>query len=977
MVVLTYFALPFPDSFMRFTLRFIVATLVGFWLGFGLLSPAAAGGRVAAPLSTQLMAGDSTDRLIVKLRNTVEARPDLRIAEIGSRMGERIRHLRAMSGGSQVVMLPSRMSRADAKAVARRLARDPSVAFVEPDLWLRPLLVPNDSYYPQQWNLYEAAGGINMPSAWDITTGASSVVVAVVDTGITNHADLVSRLVAGYDFVTDTTASNDGDGRDADASDPGDYGCGGSNSSWHGTHVAGIIGATSNNATGVTGVNWGSKIQSVRVLGSCGGYTSDIVDGMRWAAGITVAGVPANATPAKVLNLSLGGTDTCSSTFQNAINDVVARGSVVVVAAGNSSADVANATPANCIGVVAVAATVRNGGRASYSNYGSGITIAAPGGGSGGGILSTLNAGTASPGADSYAYYQGTSMATPHVSGVVSLMLSANPSLTPTQVIAKLKASARAFPAGTGSDCSTGVCGAGIVDAAAALTATTPNPPPPTSRVNLALASNGSTASSSSDYSSYYYPASSTINGDRRGLGWSSAGNAGWNDATANGWPDWLQVDFGTARTLAEIDVFTLQDAYTNPQAPTETMTFGQYGITDFEVQYWTGSTWETVPGGSVTGNNKVWRKFTFTPVSTRQIRVLVTSALAGYSRIVELEAYSTLDSAPSAVNVALQSNGGRASASSEYSAYYYPASGANNGERRGLGWASGPDAGWNDGTANNWPDSLRIDFSGSSTITEIDVFTLQDNYATPQEPTDTLTFGQYGITSFEVQYMNGNTWTTVPGGSVTGNDKVWRKFTFPAITTGSIRIFVTGGLAGFSRITEVEAYGTAATTAASTNVALQGNGGTAVASSEYSSYYYPAGAAINGDRRGIGWATLGGAGWNDGTQNSWPDTLQINFNAVKTIGEIDVFTLQDAYTTPQEPTATMTFSQYGITDFDVQYWNGTAWTTVPGGSVSGNNLVWRRFTFPAVSAGGIRIVVRGALAGYARITEVEAYTSP
>jgi serine protease len=188
---------------------------------------------------------------------------------------------------------------------------------------------------------------------------------------------------------------------------------------------------------------------------------------MVWASGGTVTGAPANANKARVLNLSLGGSGACDTTTQNAINSARSRGAVVVVAAGNSNVNAANANPANCAGVITVAAVGRTGGKASYSNYGTVVDVAAPGGDSGAGILSTLNAGTTTPAGDNYAYYMGTSMATPHVAGVAALMLAKNPNLTPDEVEAKLKATARAFPAACSG------CGAGIVDAAAAVNAVT------------------------------------------------------------------------------------------------------------------------------------------------------------------------------------------------------------------------------------------------------------------------------------------------------------------------------------------------------------------------------------------------------------------------------------------------------------------------------------------------------------------------
>jgi serine protease len=203
----------------------------------------------------------------------------------------------------------------------------------------------------------------------------------------------------------------------------------------------------------------------VRVLGKCGGYTSDIADAITWSSGGAVSGVPANANHAKVLNLSLGGTGACDATTQTAINGARSRGAVVVVAAGNDNMDVSNASPANCAGVIAVAATGKTGARASYSNHGTLIDVAAPGGDGSYGVISTLNLGSSAPGADNYAGYQGTSMATPHVAGVAALMFAAKPTLTPDQVESMLKSTARAFPA----TCSG--CGTGIVDATAAVNA--------------------------------------------------------------------------------------------------------------------------------------------------------------------------------------------------------------------------------------------------------------------------------------------------------------------------------------------------------------------------------------------------------------------------------------------------------------------------------------------------------------------------
>src|SRR5687767_6546040 len=438
-----------------------------------------------------------TNQLIVKYRDSVDLtginspNGTTKINALSAATGETLAYGRAMSGNAHVLRLPSKVPVASAEAIARTLATLPDVEFAEPDYVMRPTLLPNDPSYAAQWH-YFADNSVNAPAAWDITTGSAAINVAVIDTGITDHPDLAGRWVGGYDFIADVPTANDGNGRDSDAHDPGDWVaanfCGigepAETSSWHGTHVAGTIGAASNNGVGVAGINWVSPIVPIRVLGRCGGFTSDIVDGMRWAAGLTVSGVPANANPAKVMNLSLGGGGSCSATYQNAINAINAAGAIVVVSAGNSNANAANFTPASCNGVVTVASTDRDGNRAFYSNFGTAVEISAPGGETNtnspspapqNGVLSTLNTGLTTPSTASYAYYQGTSMAAPHIAGVLSLMVSLDPSLNFTQSLQLLQISARAFPAG--SNCSTSTCGSGIVDAAAALNAVL-NPPP-------------------------------------------------------------------------------------------------------------------------------------------------------------------------------------------------------------------------------------------------------------------------------------------------------------------------------------------------------------------------------------------------------------------------------------------------------------------------------------------------------------------
>jgi serine protease len=447
-----------------------------------------------APLAASAADAGFTDRIIVKYRaSAVEAGTDLaggpktEGAELAAqRFGVSMNRLRTTALGSQVLRVNRRMSLAEAERLAADIAAsDPNVEYAEPDRIMRKVFTPNDSQYNQQWHYFEAAGGINAPPAWDKATG-TGVVVAVIDTGYRPHADLNANILPGYDFISDTAVANDGNGRDSSALDPGDWvdpgECGPGDpssfeaSSWHGTHVSGTIAGVTNNSNGIAGVAFNARVVPARVLGKCGGFTSDIADAIIWTSGGTVNGVPVNANPARVINLSLGGGGSCGTTTQSAINSARGRGTAVIVAAGNSNANAANFSPANCSGVVTVAAVGRNGGKASYSNFGATVEVAAPGGSGGSSsVLSTLNTGQMGPGADSYALYNGTSMATPHVAGVTALMLSAGSSLTPDQVTSILQSTARAFPAA----CSQ--CGSGIVNANAAVDAaiggTPPQPP--------------------------------------------------------------------------------------------------------------------------------------------------------------------------------------------------------------------------------------------------------------------------------------------------------------------------------------------------------------------------------------------------------------------------------------------------------------------------------------------------------------------
>ncbi|XQF89454.1 S8 family peptidase [Pseudoalteromonas espejiana] len=404
------------------------------------------------------------------------------VKNFASKKGKvKAKYIRAMALNNHHVMrADKKLSASEAQEFMQEMVASGNVEYIEVDQMLKPFATPNDPRYGDQWHYYEQAGGLNLPTAWDTATG-SGVVVAVLDTGYRPHADLNANILPGYDMISNLSVANDGGGRDSDARDPGDAvaagECGNNgaqSSSWHGTHVAGTVAAVTNNGEGVAGVAYDAKVVPVRVLGKCGGLTSDIADGIIWASGGNVSGIPANSNPADVINMSLGGSGSCSSTTQNAINTARSNGTVVVIAAGNDNDNSANYNPGNCSGVVNVASVGRNGGRAYYSNYGSNIDVAAPGGAQSfandsEGVLSTYNSGSSTPSSDSYGFSQGTSMAAPHVAGVAALIKQAKPNATPDEIESILKSTTRSFSATCTS------CGTGIVDAAAAVAAASGN----------------------------------------------------------------------------------------------------------------------------------------------------------------------------------------------------------------------------------------------------------------------------------------------------------------------------------------------------------------------------------------------------------------------------------------------------------------------------------------------------------------------
>lgn len=430
--------------------------------------PIQSGAEISQMLETSQSLRWVPGQVIVKFRDVPQDTEDQRLGAMGY-----TEHLRTTSGGeyiysqtdARIRTLSAEEAQDQAEAAVQQMSEEEDVEYAQLNYVMHIVRVPDDLGFAQQWHYRnsgtgdeEAPGGINLPRAWDRTVGSAASVIAVIDTGILpNHPDIEGspNLLPGFDMISDSFTGNDGDGRDDDPTDPGDGvdagECGpGSRpepDSWHGTHVAGTVGVgRTDNGSGVSGVNWISPVLPVRALGRCGGSIADINDAMRWAAGLPVPGVADNPSPAKVINMSLGAGAPCSASpaTQSAIRDVVAAGATVVVAAGNDAADAANSFPASCDNVISVAASDFNGELVTrYSNFGAVVDVMAPGGdlqadedndGNPDGVLSMVDGG--------FAFFNGTSMATPHVAGVAGLLVAQDPTLTPQEIESLLKSNA-------------------------------------------------------------------------------------------------------------------------------------------------------------------------------------------------------------------------------------------------------------------------------------------------------------------------------------------------------------------------------------------------------------------------------------------------------------------------------------------------------------------------------------------------------
>ena len=454
---------------------------------------------------------DPVARVIVKFKddgNVLRRASSVeRTQSLSKRLGHDMQHVHDIAAGHQVMTAKGLTS----TQLVQQLSSLSEVEFAEPDHRRKINALPNDPLFSSQWYLQNTeASASNFTNAWNLGTGSHGTVVAVLDTGMTDHPDLQNKLVPGYNFISDPVLAMNTVGRTSNPADPGDYIdasvrndpafvklCGAADlatdtsSSWHGTKVASLIAAQTQNAIGMAGAGWGLRILPIRVLGKCGGYDSDIQAAMLWAAGIAVPGVPLNPYPASVINLSLGSTGTCSQSYASVLSQLSSK-VVVVAAAGNESGPVD--TPANCTGILGVAGLRQQGDKVGYSSYGKEVGLSAPAGncvntGANQACLFPMNAAT-NAGAkgptsptytDGFNYSVGTSFSSPLVAAAAGLMMDLNPALSPSETVARLKVSVKPFVQVTGRDvcsasnsnnpcnCNSSICGSGMLDAAAAM----------------------------------------------------------------------------------------------------------------------------------------------------------------------------------------------------------------------------------------------------------------------------------------------------------------------------------------------------------------------------------------------------------------------------------------------------------------------------------------------------------------------------
>jgi YD repeat-containing protein len=471
-------------------------------------------------------------------------------------------------------------------------------------------------------------------------------------------------------------------------------------------------------------------------------------------------------------------------------------------------------------------------------------------------------------------------------------------------------------------------------------------------RYNVALAVHGAAATASSTHATHSLAA--IHDGDRRGPQFGGI----WADNTPDVYPDWVQFDFDGEKVIDEVALFSMQNnATTSTAEPTETMVGSQYVVTSFAVQVWTNRGWASPYAGSapdptvVNGNDRIWRRVSFPPITAGKVRVLINRTTDNYTQIPEIEIYGT----DARFNVALARNGGVASASSVNPAHSLAA--VNNGDRRGPGFGGI----WADNSPNVYPDWVQIDFDSEKVIDEVDVFSLQNNASTSTvPPSEKLTGTQYVVRNFMVQVWTNGAWVTPVGGTVTDNSLIWRRVTFPEVISTRVRVTIQATPDNYTQIPEIEVWGRDRI-----NVARPSMGSVVTASTTAS--VHSTDHLTDGNR-------IGPAVWGDASPGVYPDWIRIDFPRAQTIDGVAIFSLQDSYPNAVRPTVDMTGSRFVVQEFRVEFWAGDGWANINGGVVTGNDRVWRSLSFAPVTTDKIRILIVRTPDNYSQVAEIEAY---